>query len=141
MSALVLDASIALSWCFSDEASKSTWQLLERLRDESAVVPAIWSLEVGNILSNAERANRLTEAKILEFLELISRLNITVDGETPQRAFQEILHIARTNSLSTYDAAYLELAMRLGIPLATKDKRLRQVSTKLGVSILPKTVN
>jgi predicted nucleic acid-binding protein len=140
MTALVLDASIALSWCFNDEASRATWELLEMLQAESAVVPAIWSLEIGNILSNAERNGRLTEAKIFEFLDLLGQLNIEIDLETSTRAFRETLHISRRHLLSTYDAAYLELAMRLGIPLASKDKKLRQVCNKLGVKVLPSSL-
>jgi predicted nucleic acid-binding protein len=137
VTSLVLDASIALSWCFNDEASPGTWDLLHMLQNSTAIVPTIWTLEVGNILSNAESKGRLSEAKILEFLDLLSQLNIETDLETTQRGFREILHIARSHSLSTYDASYLELAMRLGLPLGTKDKKLRQVASKLGVKTLP----
>ena len=137
MPAFVLDASIALSWCFSDEATPETWQLLERLGHESAIVPELWLLEVGNVLINAERRGRITEAKVTEFLELLAALDIEVDSETSLRAGREIISLARSHRLTTYDAAYLELAMRLGLPLASKDDALRSVAQKLGTIVFP----
>lgn len=132
----VLDASVALAWCFSDEATTASTHLLERLAEEYAFVPAIWSLEVGNILTMAERASRITYAKIAEFLALLDDLKIQVDSETANRGFREVLSLAHSEKLTTYDAAYLELAMRLGVPLATKDKQLQKSAKQLGVTIL-----
>jgi predicted nucleic acid-binding protein len=137
MPAFVLDVSIALSWCFSDEATPETWQLLERLEQESAIVPELWLLEVGNVLVNAERRGRITEARVTEFLELLAALDIEVDNETSLRAGREIVSLARSHRLTTYDAAYLELAMRLGLPLASKDDALRSVAKKLGATVFP----
>lgn len=132
MTAFVLDASIALAWCFYDEATPTTAALLDRLEDEIAVVPAIWPLELGNILAGAERRGRLTPTRASEFLTLIGGL----DNETATRALRETLTLARTESLTTYDASYLELAIRLGLPLATKDNQLSRIAARLGVAVI-----
>lgn len=132
----VLDASIALAWCFSDEATPATHSLLEALESSTAYVPQLWSLEVGNILISAERRKRISYAKINEFLAILEDLNIQVDQETDTRGFRQILSLAHAEGLTTYDAACLELAMRLGVPLATKDQALNKAAKKLGVKIL-----
>jgi predicted nucleic acid-binding protein len=133
---LVLDASITLCWCFEEEATAATDQLLERLQNESAAVPMFWYLEVANVLAVAERRRRITPADTAEFVELLERLMIDLDNETPTRAFNRILDLARTQRLTAYDAAYLELSMRLGVPLATKDIALGTAATRLGVAVL-----
>lgn len=132
----ILDASVTLAWCFSDEATPETVTLLNRLESEIAFVPTLWSLEVGNILVNAERYKRITYAQISEFITLLGSINIRVDTETATRGFHEIIILAHAEKLTTYDAAYLELAMRLGLPLATKDKQMRQVATRLGLELI-----
>lgn len=132
----VLDASIALSWCFADEASAHTWSLLERLQEETAYVPSLWALEMSNILILAERRKRISYAHVVQSLELISNLSIQVDEETSYRAFHETIQLAYKEKLTSYDASYLELALRLGIPLATKDKALAKIAKKLGVSLI-----
>lgn len=129
----VLDASIALSWCFVDESTPVTISLLEKLESEMAYVPQLWSLEIGNILVMAQRRKRITYAKITEFLSILENLNIQVDQETDSRGFSYILPLAHSENLTTYDAAYLELAMRLGLPLATKDQDLKKAAKKLGI--------
>ena len=129
----VLDASITLAWCFSDEATPLTNRLLDQLEIDSAFVPELWSLEVANILISAERKKRISYAKIAEFVSILGSLNIQVDKETANRGFREILSLAHAEGLTTYDAAYLELALRLGIPLATKDNQLLKAAKKLGV--------
>lgn len=134
----VLDASITLAWCFSDEKTAQTTILLENLEKDEAVVPSLWSLEVGNILISAQRRNRITYAKVVEFLGLLESLNIQVDEETASKGFHEILSLAKSEQLTTYDAAYLELAMRLGIPLATKDVQLIEAALRLGITTLGK---
>lgn len=135
MSDFVLDASITLSWCFADESTPKTIALLERLETATAFVPALWSLEVGNVLLAAKRRQRITQAQIIEFLALIGNLNIQIDHETAVRGFQEILSLANSDGITTYDAAYLELAMRLGLPLATKVVQLTTVAKQNGVAI------
>ena len=136
MTAFVLDASIALAWCFEDEATPTTAALLDKLEDETAVVPAIWPLELGNILAGAERRGRLTPTRVSEFLALIGGLDIEIDDETAARALRETLTLARAESLTTYDASYLELAIRLGLPLATKDNQLSRISARLGITVI-----
>ena len=136
MTALVLDASITLCWCFDEEATEATQRLLERLLHESAAVPAVWHLEVANVLALAERRRRITLADTAEFLELLATLMIDLDDETCTRAFGRALDLARSERLTAYDAAYLELAMRLGVPLATKDGPLGDAARRLGVNVL-----
>jgi predicted nucleic acid-binding protein len=137
VSGFVLDASVTMAWCFADEATSATWALLDRVKVEGATVPALWPLEVGNILAQAERRQRTTPARISQFLELMRTLPIQIDEETSGRAWREILALARTEGLTTYDAAYLELALRCGLPLATKDKALREAAERSGIGILP----
>jgi predicted nucleic acid-binding protein len=133
----VLDASIALAWCFIDESTTQTTQLLERLEQETAWVPAIWPLEISNILLSAQRRKRITYADMTQFVELFNHINIEIDLETMNKSFHEILSLAYTEKLTTYDASYLELAIRTGLPLATKDKLLREAGERLGVQLLP----
>ena len=133
MKSIVLDCSIVMAWCFEDEASRETDALLDSLTNRSARVPSIWTLEVANVLLVAERAHRLKEAETAQFLALLQSLPIHVEVDTSQYALREILALGREHHLSSYDAAYLELAMRKGLPLATKDHRLRQMAAKLGI--------
>lgn len=135
MSGLVLDASVTMAWCFADEATAETWAILDRVKIEGAAVPALWPLEVGNILTQAERRQRTTPARINQFLEQLRTLPIQVDDETASRAWRETLALARTEGLTTYDAAYLELALRRGLPLATRDKALCQAAARNGVRL------
>ena len=91
---------------------------------------------MGNILIVAERKKRISFAKIAEFLTLLEDLDIQIDHETSSRGFREILSLAHSEKLTTYDASYLELAMRMGVPLATKDSKLREAAERLGVITL-----
>ena len=95
-----------------------------------------WYLEVANVLAVAERCRRITPADTAEFIDLLETLMIDLDNETAPRAFNRILDLARSQRLTTYDAAYLELSMRLGVPLATKDGALSAAATRLGVTVL-----
>ena len=137
MSAFVLDCSIAVAWLFDDEARPETDALLDRLKDDSALVPGLWRLEIGNVLARAERHKRASGAQVAAHLDLLNRLPIVTDTETDRRASREILTLARSERLTTYDAAYLELAMRRGIALATLDNALIQAARHLDVETLP----
>ncbi len=137
MDGLVLDGSIAVAWCFEDEAGPETDALLERVGDEGAVVPVLWYLELGNVLVQAERRGRVRVADTAARLELIGDLPIATDDGIPVRGLREVLALARAETLTTYDAAYLELAMRRGLPLATKDRALRAAARRVGVRVLP----
>ncbi len=136
MTAFVLDASVALAWCFADEASPATDALLDRLADEEAVAPALWPLEVANALVMAERRARLSVAGLSRSVKLLQQLAVEIDEEGHRRAFQDLLNLARSERLTLYDAAYLELALRLGVPLASKDARLRNAAARLGLPLL-----
>jgi predicted nucleic acid-binding protein len=133
----VIDASVALAWCFADEATAATSELLDRFGGEHAEVPALWHLELANALALGERKRRITAARIGEFVALIGGLPIVIDEQTPNLALSNVLNLARSERLSAYDASYLELAMRRGLPLATKDDDLVKAARRLGVKLLP----
>jgi len=135
VSALVIDSSAALSWCFEDEASPETDAVFEQVRDQGAVVPGLWHLEVANVLLQAERRGRITTGDVAMCLELIADLPIMTDDETIARAWREILALARAEGLTTYDATYLEVAIRRGLPLVTKDAALIAAAGRSGVAI------
>ncbi|MBC7292942.1 MAG: type II toxin-antitoxin system VapC family toxin [Thermoleophilia bacterium] len=131
----VLDASVALAWGFESESNSYTEAVLEALVEGQAFVPGVWLLEVGNGLLVAERRGRLTHADVVQFLSLLQELPITVELECPERMLGEVLALAHEQGLSTYDASYLDLAMRLGLPLATQDQVLRQAASRCGVPL------
>ncbi len=134
---LVVDSSIALSWCFDDEASPATEALLDQISDEGGLVPGLWHLEVANVLLAAERRGRTISGGIPSRLEDMARLPITTDGETTHRAWRETLTLAKAEGLTAYDACYLELALRHGLPLATKDEALARAARRAGLKVLP----
>jgi len=133
LSVLVLDCSVTMSWFFADEADAYSDRVLASLKDGEAFVPSVWPLEVANAFLVAEKRKRITRAKVIHDLNLLKALRIKVSMQSP---IAEIYSLARQSRLSSYDASYLELAMRLGLPLATKDKKLIQAAKKLGVSLL-----
>jgi predicted nucleic acid-binding protein len=135
VSALVIDSSAALSWCFEDEASPGSDALFEQVRDQGAVVPGLWHLEVANVLLQPEKRGRITTADVAVRLELIAELPITTDSETTARAWREILALARAERLTAYDATYLELAIRRNLPLVTRDEALIIAAKRSGVAV------
>lgn len=137
MSGFVLDCSVAVAWCIEDEAAAATDALMERTAGEGALVPGLWPLEIANVLLQAVRRRRLEVADAMARLELLRGLPIRIDEATAERAWRETLALARAEGLTTYDAAYLELALRLGLPLATRDRELRQAAERNGVPLLP----
>jgi predicted nucleic acid-binding protein len=132
----VIDNSIVMSWCFKDGISKYTDAILDRLENATAYVPSIWPLEVGNVLLVAERKKRLSESDSLRFISLLSELAIIVEQESPERMLSEILNLAREHRLSSYDASYLDIAIRKGLPLATTDDDLISAAKRCGVPIV-----
>lgn len=136
MTAFVLDCSVAAAWLFEDEANTQTDNLLMRLKNDGAFIPNLWHLEVGNVLIQAEKRGRITAPQVLVRLELLGRLPITTDIETTRNTFRKIMTLARSQELTTYDAAYLELATRKNIPLATQDKALIRAANAMQVEIL-----
>jgi predicted nucleic acid-binding protein len=138
MSHLVLDASMALSWLLPDEASDAAIAVQSYLAKADGVwVAAHWRLEVANSLCMAERRKRLDAAGVAQAVALFTQLPVVVDPETNEHASAETLSLARQHTLSVYDAAYLELALRRGAALASFDGPLRLVAKKLGVALLP----
>ena len=141
MREFVLDSSVTLAWFFQDEAAASTDGLLDELnQDGRAHVAVHWALEVSNTLLTAERRKRCSVAESTHFLNLLSALAIEVDPETASQAGTTTLGLARAQNLTLYDGAYLELAMRRHLPLATLDQDLRAAAKKVGVDCLPEKI-
>jgi len=132
----VVDNSVVMSWCFKDETNQYADAILDCLSEATAFVPSIWPLEVVNLLLVAERRKRLSEADSVRFITLLSQLPIIVEHERPERMMKDLLALARSNNLSSYDASYLDLSMRKGIPIATLDPRLITASKKTNIPIL-----
>jgi len=132
----VIDNSVVMAWCFEDETSPYADFVLDSLKNMTAIVPSIWPLEVGNVLTVAERKKRLNEAASNKFIALLSELPIIVDQEPPERMLREILSLARKNQLSTYDASYLDLAMKRALPIATLDDRLIAAARQNDVRVM-----
>ncbi|MBP9682622.1 MAG: type II toxin-antitoxin system VapC family toxin [Bacteriovorax sp.] len=135
MNRFVLDCSVAMSWCFEDEKSPEGDSVLDHLMKEESqgVVPSLWRLEVVNVLNVAERRGRLPTAKSLLFLDFLLELPIVID-ENPQD-LKDILLLSRTYGLSAYDAAYLDLASREQIPLATLDNKLKSAANAASIPL------
>jgi predicted nucleic acid-binding protein len=131
--AFVLDASITACWAFQDEDHPDAALALDRMRTEEAVVPCLWWFEVRNILVVNERRRRIGESDTAAFLLNLSRLRVRLDRLPEGDA---VLRLARTHRLSVYDAAYLELAQREGLPLATLDADLRRAAAEEGLALL-----
>jgi predicted nucleic acid-binding protein len=133
----VVDNSVVMTWCFKDEANAFADSVLDWLADATAYVPSVWPLEVVNMLLAAERRKCISEADSIRFISLLSQLPILVQYESPEKAMKDILGLARTHDLSSYDASYLDLAMKKGLPLATLDKKLRKAAKSVKVVIFP----
>jgi predicted nucleic acid-binding protein len=132
----VLDCSVSISWCLVDENNDYADAILAMMQDCEAFVPEIWSLEIANVLLVAERRNRITQEQSLEAILLLQSLLIQVDTFTNANALGTTLVLGRQEGLAAYDAAYLELALRLGLPLATLDTRLAEAATRCGVELV-----
>jgi len=133
---LVLDASAALAWAFEDHFDRAATDLLARVRDHGAQVPGLFHLEVANGLLGAERHAGHAQAASVQFFQLLGDLDIRVDPATAVRAGAQIMDVARQHGLTSYDASYLELALRDGVPLATRVRRLAQAAAGIGLEVL-----
>lgn len=131
---LVLDASMALSWCFEDEFTQASGRVLERVHADGAVVPALWDLEIANVFAVAERRGRATPVQIHRFLALLGQLPIELADHEP--AVTDVVATCRETGLTAYDACYLLTAMRGGLPLATLDERLADAAREVGVTLV-----
>ena len=137
MTLCVLDASVALSWIFEDEASPYAEVVIEALKSTSAVVPLVWPLEIDNAILAAIRRRRIEEADAFRYLTVLDTLALEIDLEVARETLgQRILGLGLTHGLSAYDASYLEVAMRRGLPLATQDERLMRAASAAGIDLL-----
>ena len=134
----VLDASVAICWLLSDgkpSAMAYSQRILDAMQktETGAIVPAVWSLEVTNVLARAEAKGMLTEAQSGAFLELLSDLDIIIDTNQSLGSAIEVLELARRHQLSSYDSSYLRLAIREGLSLATLDEDLQKAAKRAGI--------
>ena len=129
----VLDCSVTMAWCFEDEGNEKTMEVLQALKSSKAIVPSLWPLEVSNVLLIAGRKKRVTELQTARFIDALASLPIVVDQTTASKAMHSIFLLAKKTDLTVYDAAYLELAIREEIPLATLDAQLIKACKKMGV--------
>lgn len=125
-----------MAWCFENQSDDFTRAVLSKLDRDEADVPSLWPLEVANALLVAERRGKISRAETAEFAAILSGLQIWVVEDTHEHALNSILSLARAQNLSAYDAAYLELALREGLPLASRDKALRRAAERTGVRLL-----
>ena len=132
----VLDCSISISWCLVDENNTYANQILDRMTEDHAIVPQIWSLEIANTFLVAERRGRMTSEQTKVALSLLQTLPIEVDPYTDTQALSATLELARHQGIAAYDAAYLELALRRNLALATNDRKLTEAAYRAGVNLL-----
>lgn len=132
----VLDSSVALAWCFEDERTDTTDALLRQVAESGAEAPALWPLEVLNGLAMGERRGRLDATKRQSLGNLLRDLPVRIDEETASQAWGTTATLAARFQLTVYDAAYLELAQRLALPLATRDRALRIAANNAGIALL-----
>ena len=132
----VLDNSVTMRWFFGNgKPQEITYasKILDAMKSTNAVVPVTWGLEVANVIAKAEAKAWVTEARSGAFLEMLEGVDIDVDAATSAHALSDTLQLARRYKLSAYDASYLELALRLGLPIATLDEDLQKAAKKAGV--------
>ena len=129
----VLDASVTASWCFEDEEASVADAAMDRLPEDHAVVPALWWFEIRNILVVNERRGRIDSADSDVFLNDLARLPIRIESDPNERL---VVELARTHRLTAYDAAYLDLAVRLTAPIATLDRALADAARAEGLELV-----
>jgi predicted nucleic acid-binding protein len=135
LSEVVVDASMALAWCFPDETSNYADGVLVSLERKTMLVPVVWGLEIANAVLTGERKKRLNQPEIQRFITLLESLSLVQDVQPVGHHVSNVLPLARQYSLSAYDAAYLELSIRHRAPLATFDGKLQKAAQKAGVRI------
>ena len=133
---LVLDASMALAWCFESEQTPAVMAVLDRVTEYGAHAPALWPMEMANGLATAQRRKRLTATQRARLAGLVQALPVRVDPGSAMLTWGAVAVLAERYELSAYDAAYLELAVRLALPLASLDKRLRAAAVSAGVALV-----
>ena len=138
MSKFILDCSISASWCLKDESNDEASKILDRLGEDEALVPAIWPIEMANVLVVAERRGRISAADATRAVELLLSLPIEAEKGGVENMVR-ISVLAREHKLTAYDACYLELAQRTGLPMATLDHALRAAAHECGVPLFKAT--
>jgi len=133
LNAIVVDASVALAWCFPDEASNYADSVLVAIETQTLIVPAIWAVEIANALLVGERRKRIRQPDVRRFVELLKDLNIAEDAQAVADTVNNIFPLAQKYRLSAYDAAYLDVAVRRDIPLATLDGDLQKAALAAGI--------
>ncbi len=133
---VVIDASMTIAWLFDDERTPAAHAIMRRVVAEGAFVPTLWRLEVANVLRNAARRGRCDEAYVDRSLARLGRLAIRSDEDTDRHAWSATLALSREDKLTLYDAAYLELAIRRSIPLASCDEALLAAAGRRKVETL-----
>jgi len=137
MPGFIADASATLPWCFADEATPWTEGLLDRLQGgEEVVVPAHWPIEVMNGLIMAVRRKRIDLDRVARFATDLASLTVRIEPPCAAALWYTVLGMATKHDLTVYDAAYLELALRIGLPLATLDGDLQRAARSEGVTLL-----
>jgi len=135
LTGIVVDASVALAWCFPDEASEYADLVLNALAGQPILVPAVWALEVTNALLVAERRKRIKPPDVRRFVELLKNLMLVGHAHSVTETVANVQPLAKQYELSAYDAAYLDLAIRQGAPLATLDNKLKTASRSAGIKL------
>lgn len=132
----IVDSSVATAWCSTSQATPLSEAALEAATRFGMLVPAHFQLEVANALRQLERRNRIATAEVDAFLAALTQLSVEVDAAAQAQTFALIVPIARRFDLTTYDAAYLELALRTGLSLATRDAALAAAARQAGAILL-----
>ncbi len=135
MNGIVIDASVALAWCFPDEASDYADFVLLAVENQTVIVPSIWAVEITNALLVGQRRKRIRQPEVRRFIELLKDLSVVEDRQAFADSVSNVLPLAREYDLSAYDAAYLDVAVRHEMPLATLDGALQKACTLAGIKI------
>lgn len=136
MTVCVLDSSAALAWVLPNENNTANDALLDQIIESGAAAPGLWPLEIANVLLAAERRGRITLAERQQAVSTLAELPVQIDPNTASQAWRETLNLAASRKLTIYDASYLELALRLRLPLASLDQALRLAAADCGVALL-----
>jgi predicted nucleic acid-binding protein len=136
MTRCVLDSSVALAWVLPGEGTDATDAVLDEIAADGATAPGLWPLEIANVLMQAEKARRITQEERRRALTALAALPVHIDPDTAAQAWSRTLDLAEAQGLTLYDASYLELALRLALPLASLDRKLRQAAKASGVDLL-----
>jgi len=135
LSGVVVDASVALSWCFPDERSDYADSVLVSLKGDTLIVPSIWPVEIANAVWVGERRKRIKPVDVRNFEDLLWDLTIVEISQSVAESMANLLPLAREHNLSAYDSTYLDIALRRGAPLATIDRMLERAARDAGIKL------